>query len=78
MSFFSGARLLYCNELMFLDLFSSILTDMVEVQMNLGYCPQFDALFALLTGREHLEFFARLRGVPEKDVKTVKKSFNIF
>ncbi len=51
----------------------SILTDMVAVRQHLGYCPQFDAIFPLLTGREHLYFFARLRGVPEKDVKTVSE-----
>ncbi|XP_033117050.1 phospholipid-transporting ATPase ABCA1-like isoform X2 [Anneissia japonica] len=47
----------------------SILTDMVKVNQNMGYCPQFDALDSLLTGREHLEFYARLRGVPEEDIK---------
>ncbi|XP_051028674.1 phospholipid-transporting ATPase ABCA7 [Acomys russatus] len=35
---------------------------------NMGYCPQSDAIFDLLTGREHLELFARLRGVPEAQV----------
>uniref|UniRef100_A0A8C5WYA4 ATP binding cassette subfamily A member 1 n=1 Tax=Laticauda laticaudata TaxID=8630 RepID=A0A8C5WYA4_LATLA len=35
---------------------------------NMGYCPQFDAIQELMTGREHLEFFALLRGVPEKEV----------
>ncbi|XP_028015270.2 phospholipid-transporting ATPase ABCA7 [Eptesicus fuscus] len=40
-----------------------------------GYCPQSDAIFELLTGREHLELFARLRGVPEaKIVQTVSSS----
>uniref|UniRef100_A0A3Q3N5I1 ATPase AAA-type core domain-containing protein n=1 Tax=Labrus bergylta TaxID=56723 RepID=A0A3Q3N5I1_9LABR len=34
----------------------------------MGYCPQFDAINDLLTGREHLEFYAILRGVPEKEV----------
>lgn len=37
----------------------------------MGYCPQFDALDELLTGREHLELYARLRGVPEKEVTMV-------
>uniref|UniRef100_A0A8C1PM87 ABC transporter domain-containing protein n=1 Tax=Cyprinus carpio TaxID=7962 RepID=A0A8C1PM87_CYPCA len=41
------------------------------VQQNMGYCPQFDAIDELLTGREHLEFYARLRGVPEKEVSMV-------
>ncbi|XP_025716884.1 phospholipid-transporting ATPase ABCA7 isoform X1 [Callorhinus ursinus] len=35
---------------------------------HMGYCPQSDAVFELLTGREHLELFARLRGVPEAQV----------
>ena len=48
---------------------------MVAVRQHLGYCPQFDAIFPLLTGREHLMFFARLRGVPEKDVTTVSYIF---
>lgn len=38
---------------------------------SMGYCPQSDAIFDLLTGREHLELFARLRGVPEAQVAQV-------
>ncbi|XP_069128746.1 phospholipid-transporting ATPase ABCA1-like [Argopecten irradians] len=49
----------------------SILTDMVSVHRSIGYCPQFDAFDNLLTGREILSFYARLRGVPEKDIKEV-------
>uniref|UniRef100_A0A3Q1GHF5 P-type phospholipid transporter n=1 Tax=Acanthochromis polyacanthus TaxID=80966 RepID=A0A3Q1GHF5_9TELE len=49
----------------------SIRTEMRDVHQNLGYCPQFDAIDELLTGREHLEFYARLRGVPEKEVAMV-------
>ena len=37
----------------------------------MGYCPQFDDITELLTGREHVEFFALLRGVPEKEVGKV-------
>ena len=44
---------------------------MVQVHQKLGYCPQFDALSSLLTGREHLQLYARLRGVPESDVTQV-------
>ncbi|XP_056678235.1 phospholipid-transporting ATPase ABCA7 isoform X2 [Monodelphis domestica] len=47
---------------------SSILTDLQTAQIHMGYCPQFDATTELLTGREHLEFFSRLRGIPEKDI----------
>ncbi|XP_019733077.1 ATP-binding cassette sub-family A member 1 isoform X2 [Hippocampus comes] len=49
----------------------SIRTEMSAVHQNMGYCPQFDAINDLLTGREHLEFYARLRGVPEKEVAMV-------
>ncbi|KAI1891829.1 hypothetical protein AGOR_G00147770 [Albula goreensis] len=49
----------------------SVLTDMERVHQLMGYCPQFDAISDLLTGREHLEFYARLRGVPEEFVEKV-------
>ena len=42
-----------------------------QVQQRIGYCPQFDALIDRLTGRELLTMFARLRGIPEKEVKAV-------
>jgi ABC-type multidrug transport system ATPase subunit len=29
----------------------------------IGYCPQFDAIFEGLTVLEHLEFYARVKGV---------------
>ncbi|XP_029957173.1 phospholipid-transporting ATPase ABCA1b isoform X3 [Salarias fasciatus] len=46
----------------------SILREIDEVHKRMGYCPQFDAINELLTGREHLELYAVLRGVPEKEV----------
>jgi ABC-type multidrug transport system ATPase subunit len=36
----------------------------MEVRRLLGYCPQFESLFELLTTREHLELYARIKGVP--------------
>ena len=39
-----------------------------NVHENIGYCPQSDAIIPLLTAREHLMFFGRLRGIPEKYV----------
>uniref|UniRef100_A0A8B9DPT7 ATP binding cassette subfamily A member 4 n=1 Tax=Anser cygnoides TaxID=8845 RepID=A0A8B9DPT7_ANSCY len=50
---------------------NSILTDISSVHQNMGYCPQFDALDDLLTGREHLYLYARLRGVPAEEIKRV-------
>ncbi len=38
----------------------------------MGYCPQFDAIDDLLTGREHLHLYARLRGVPESEISRVR------
>ncbi|KAL5708093.1 Phospholipid-transporting ATPase abca1 [Ranunculus cassubicifolius] len=38
---------------------------------NIGYCPQFDALLEFLTVREHLELYARIKGVPESMLKDV-------
>ncbi|KAJ8409561.1 hypothetical protein AAFF_G00229620 [Aldrovandia affinis] len=49
----------------------SILTNILDVHQNMGYCPQFDAIDDLLTGREHLHLYARLRGVPESEVGRV-------
>ncbi|EDL12328.1 ATP-binding cassette, sub-family A (ABC1), member 4, partial [Mus musculus] len=49
----------------------SILTSISDVHQNMGYCPQFDAIDDLLTGREHLYLYARLRGVPSKEIEKV-------
>eukprot|EP00252_Welwitschia_mirabilis_P024322 TRINITY_DN7176_c0_g1_i1.p1 TRINITY_DN7176_c0_g1~~TRINITY_DN7176_c0_g1_i1.p1 ORF type:complete len:583 (+),score=116.15 TRINITY_DN7176_c0_g1_i1:166-1749(+) len=38
---------------------------------HVGYCPQFDALLDLLTVREHLELYARIKGVPENRLNNV-------
>lgn len=46
----------------------SVTRDPAAAHRCMGYCPQSDAIFELLTGREHLELFARLRGVPEAQV----------
>ncbi|XP_061538807.1 phospholipid-transporting ATPase ABCA1 isoform X2 [Phycodurus eques] len=49
----------------------SVLREMDKVHHLMGYCPQFDAICNLLTGIEHLELYARLRGVPEESVTEV-------
>jgi len=36
-----------------------------EVHKLIGYCPQFDAIFTSLTGRENLMIYGRLKGIPE-------------
>lgn len=47
----------------------NLLTDIHACRRRIGFCPQFDALFELLTAREHLELYARIKGIAEKNVK---------
>jgi len=48
----------------------SVKQEMDALRAVLGVCPQHDILWDQLTGQEHLELFARLKGVPENQVKT--------
>jgi len=41
-----------------------IRTDISQVHMNIGVCPQFSVLWDDLTVHEHLLFYARLKGIP--------------
>lgn len=49
----------------------SVKSDMNKVHQRIGYCPQFDALFDDLTGRETLKIFALLRGIPSDEIDEV-------
>ena len=49
----------------------NLLTNAHECRKHIGYCPQFDALFDLLTAREHLALYARLKGIQECDIDAV-------
>ncbi|XP_077472726.1 uncharacterized protein abca12 [Stigmatopora argus] len=52
------------------------LVDIMECRhkgINIGYCPQVDALDNLLTGEEHLCFYARLHGISEREINKVVK-----
>lgn len=66
-------RVLYVSPVSVRPRLRSILREIDEVHQNMGYCPQFDAINDLLTGREHLELYAILRGVPEKEVCDVSR-----
>lgn len=35
-----------------------------SARKNIGFCPQIDPLLDLMTGRETLTMFGRLRGIP--------------
>lgn len=43
-------------------------SDLRKVYKFIGYCPQFDALFENLSGREILEIFAMIRGVKRNEI----------
>ncbi|XP_072301151.1 glucosylceramide transporter ABCA12 [Eucyclogobius newberryi] len=50
------------------------LVDIMECRnqgVNVGYCPQVDALDDLLTGEEHLYFYARLHGILKREIPRV-------
>ena len=51
----------------------SVSKEIEKVHKNIGYCPQTDAIFPLLTAQEHLCFYARIRGIPEKYITRVCK-----
>ena len=51
-----------------LSLSMKILFYVIQVRQRIGYCPQFDALIDLMTGRELLIMYSRLRGVPERHI----------
>ena len=46
----------------------SLPRDAALARQTIGFCPQHNVLFSLLTVREHLEFFAGLKGVPPVQV----------
>uniref|UniRef100_A0A663FCF6 ATP binding cassette subfamily A member 12 n=1 Tax=Aquila chrysaetos chrysaetos TaxID=223781 RepID=A0A663FCF6_AQUCH len=51
---------------------SGSLNDISEAHWSLfGYCPQEDALDDLLTVEEHMYYYARLHGIPEREIKGV-------
>ncbi|XP_034994859.1 glucosylceramide transporter ABCA12 [Zootoca vivipara] len=48
------------------------LNDVDDAHWSLfGYCPQEDALDDLLTVEEHMYYYARLHGIPEKHIKGI-------
>lgn len=49
----------------------SMKNQMQKVHQLIGYCPQFDALLVELTGRETLNIFSLLRGIPRENIKEV-------
>ncbi|XP_013398468.1 ATP-binding cassette sub-family A member 5-like [Lingula anatina] len=48
-------------------------SDLERIQQSLGVCPQHDILFDDLSAKEHLEIFARLKGIHEDLVESEVK-----
>ena len=40
-----------------------------KTRQRIGYCPQFDAHFTNMTGREHIELYAAIKGLPKSAIK---------
>jgi ATP-binding cassette subfamily A (ABC1) protein 3 len=49
----------------------SVSNEPEKTRRRVGYCPQFDAHFANMTGREHVELYASIKGVPRNLIKEV-------
>jgi len=43
----------------------NVLTEFAAARKLIGYCPQHDAIFDLMTVEEHLWLYARIKGIPE-------------
>ena len=52
-----------------------VVTQTNKVRESLGYCPQFDALVDMLTGREHLYLYASIKGVKPDLIKQTVNAF---
>ncbi|XP_055600772.1 cholesterol transporter ABCA5-like isoform X2 [Uranotaenia lowii] len=53
----------------------SITINQDDAFKTLGYCPQHDALWKNITVREHLELYARIRGVTRKDLNRLVSTY---
>jgi ABC-type multidrug transport system ATPase subunit len=47
----------------------SVVNEPKKTRRRLGYCPQFDAHFPYLTGREHVELYASIKGIPRAHIR---------
>ena len=50
---------------------SDVSTHPFDAFQHMGFCPQVDALWEPITLEEHLEVFAKIRGVPTGKIKTL-------
>jgi len=52
----------------------SVMREPDKTRRRVGYCPQFDAHFFNMTGREHIELYAAIKGVPSSKIPSVVAS----
>jgi ATP-binding cassette subfamily A (ABC1) protein 3 len=52
----------------------SVTNNPEQTRRRIGYCPQFDAHFQNMTGREHVELYASIKGIPKELVKEAAAS----
>lgn len=45
------------------------ITDQQNCRQKIGFCPQFDAIFNLLSPKEHLEVYCLLKGIRDKNTR---------
>lgn len=55
----------------------SVLENRRKAVVGVGYLPEYLQLYKNLTGRENLEFFADLRGVPQREVGRLLKEVGL-
>ena len=48
-----------------------IVNEFSEARKLIGYCPQYNAIFDLLTVEDNLQFFAAIKGVPPNKLAQV-------
>uniref|UniRef100_A0A7S3JIU6 ABC transporter domain-containing protein n=2 Tax=Euplotes harpa TaxID=151035 RepID=A0A7S3JIU6_9SPIT len=51
----------------------NVKSSFAEARKQIGYCPQFDAIFGLMTVREHLEFYSKIKKIPRQFVEDLIK-----
>jgi ABC-type multidrug transport system ATPase subunit len=52
----------------------SVTNEPEKTRRRIGYCPQFDAHFQNMTGREHIQLYAAIKGVPKDQVENAVAS----
>ena len=57
------------------------MVDMIDCRTEgiyIGYCPQVDALDDLMTGAEHMYFYARIRGIATREIDGVREPLCLY